>query len=93
LTKAFDCANHDVLLNKLHYYGIRGICHHWFKSYLTNRKQRVNISSQILKEENSSSLETVTSGVPQGSILGPLVFIVYINALPHGIHHEAKPVI
>ena len=55
LTKAFDCVNHDTIFNKLHYYGIRGICHHCFKSNLTNSKQRVNMSSQIVKEENSSS--------------------------------------
>jgi hypothetical protein len=59
------------------------------KSYLANRKQRVSISSQILKEENSSSLETVISGIPKGSILGPLVFFIYINDVPHEIHHEA----
>jgi hypothetical protein len=94
LTKVFDSVSHDMLLNKLHYYGIRGICHHWFKSYLTNRKQRVNMSSQILKEEeNSSSWKTVTSGFPQGSVLCPLLFITYVNDVLLGIHYEAKPVI
>ena len=73
LTKSFDCVNRIILLNKLHYYGIRGKCHCWFKSYLENRKQRVCISPHILEQEKSSSWETVASGVPQGSILVPLL--------------------
>jgi hypothetical protein len=93
LTKAFDCVNHTILLNKLHYYGIRGKCHHWFKSYLENRKQRVCISPHILEEEKSSSWETVVNRFPQGSILGPLHFIIYLNDLPNGLHQKAKPVV
>ena len=58
-----------------------------------SRKQRVNISSQILNEVNSSSWETVTSGVPQGSILEPVLFITDISGLPHGLHHDARPII
>jgi hypothetical protein len=76
-------------LNKLYYYGIRGKCHSWFKSYLENRKQRVSIPDC----ENSSRWEAVTSGVPQGSILGPLLFIIYLNDLPYGLQQDAKPVI
>jgi hypothetical protein len=93
LTKAFDCVNHTILLNKLHYYGIRGKCHHCFKSYLENRKQMVCISPHILEQEKSSNWETVVNGVPQGSILGPLLFITYLNDLPCGLHQSAKPVI
>jgi hypothetical protein len=93
LTKAFYCVNHTILLNKLHYYGIRGKYHRWFKSCLENRKQRVCISPHILEQEKSSSCETVINGVPQGSILGPLLFIIYLNDLPYGLHQRAKVVI
>jgi hypothetical protein len=93
LTKAFDCVNHTVLLSKLHYYGIRGKCHHWFKSYLENREQRVSVSPHILDNGKSSSWETLTTGVPQGSILGSLLFIIYLNDMPCGLHQGAKPVI
>jgi hypothetical protein len=92
LTKSFNCVNHTILLNKLHYYGIRGKCKHWFKSYLENRKQKVCISPHILEQEKSSSWETVVNGVPQGSILGPLLFIIYLNDLPYGLHQTANPV-
>jgi hypothetical protein len=86
LTKPFDCVNHTILLNKLHYYRIRGKCHFWFKSYLENRKQRVCISPHIIEYEKPSSWETVIHGVPQGSIMGPLLFIIYLNDLPYGLH-------
>jgi hypothetical protein len=73
LSKAFDTLNHEILLTKLDYYGISGIEYLWFKSYLTNRQQFT-----LYSETNSDSLP-LNTGVPQGSILGPLLFLIYVN--------------
>ena len=76
LKKAFDTVDHKILIDKLFKYGIRGNILNWFKSYLTNRKQYVNW------QDTNSQIEPVSCGVPQGSILGPLLFILHVNDLP-----------
>ena len=72
-TKAFDTVNHDILLDKLRHIGFRGNSYNWFNSYLSNRRQYVTI------DDYSSDYNDITIGVPQGSTLGPLLFIIYIN--------------
>lgn len=86
IRKAFDSVNHTILLQKLERYGFRGSAINFFRSYLSDRKQYVQIA------DGKSSLKDVKMGVPQGSVLGPILFSLYINDFAHSLKH-AKAVL
>ena len=84
LQKAFDTINHDILMSKLNTYGIKGVANAWLKSYLSNRKQYVTING------HDSDKTEIIHGVPQGSVLGPLLFTIYINDMHKCIRNSTS---
>ena len=80
--KAFDLLNHECLLKKLNIYQCDDDANMWFRSYLTGRIQQTSFRGHL------SETAAITAGVPQGSILGPLLFILYMNDLPLHIHND-----
>jgi len=93
LKKLFDFLNHNILLSKLQFYGVNGKAKSWFESYLNNRCTRIQISDEGLNETSFSEWEKIIDGVPQGSVLGPLLFFIYVNDLPKTVNDKTLPIL
>ena len=90
LSKAFDSLEHTVLLRKLEHYGLRGVTNKWFASYLKNRQMRVKCTTTSTGKVEYSAYQTVNYGTPQGSCLGPLIFIIFTNDLHKQLMNTAS---
>uniref|UniRef100_A0A1B6L8R3 Reverse transcriptase domain-containing protein n=2 Tax=Graphocephala atropunctata TaxID=36148 RepID=A0A1B6L8R3_9HEMI len=85
LSKAFDCVRHDILFHKLKYYGMASSTHKWFISYLSDRFQKVKVAG-VNNIAEFSDWMAIYNGVPQGSKMGPLLYLIYVNDLPYSVN-------
>jgi hypothetical protein len=93
LAKAFDCVNHDILLSKINFCGIIGEANEWIRSHLSDGYQRVDIKNKNLNHNTFSTFGVIKHGVPQRSVLGPLLFLLYINYLSKTINGKSQPIL
>jgi hypothetical protein len=93
LERAFACVNHKIPLSKLEFYGVKGKEKLWFESHFINRYQSVSIKKHMLNQNYSSTWEEIKHGVSQGTILGPLLFLFYINDLPKVVNDKSIPIL
>ena len=89
LSKDFDSLEHSVLLEKLERYGIRGVALSWFKSYLKDREIRVKCKVASIGKIEYSDYQKIEFGTPQGSCLGPLIFLIFTNDLYQHVKHSS----